>query len=533
MQNILNSDKLIDLKQFESFPTYIDYKKIFTEIALKRMTKAEERQLYRELCKNDLYFLLRYAMDRPDLNHPYLYEFTQIVQSHDTNVLYLCARGHYKSTVVTFAKTIQRILNEPNDVHCIFSVTDTVANPFLRQISNELRENSFLRYLFPEIIPEPNSDLLGMEKLTVLRQCRKKEATVESSGVITKMPTGRHYDHVIYDDLVTPETAVDPDILMSTYGRYQMSLNCVATNYTHIVIGTPYHYEDTYQHIRKDREFKQIIRPAEVNGQPVFMSRKELDRKREIMGLYVYNSQMLLDPTPSDQAFFDNSKVLSKEEADRIIPFEYRKDIKTMVILDPSISKKKTSDWCVCMAIRSFKYNELLYLEVLEYYSIREGNKNPTNILNILIDLCLKYNVQKPTIETIQYQEALVYRFHEICKERSLNMFVDEYKPSTNKEVRIKGLDPIINFGRLIIRPGMDVLMEEIQRFPHGTDDHLDCVSICLTKTPMIKTDNKPLNNIDRTERGDYNSVRVVNNNINYKRTFYNGQKPQWQRRSW
>lgn len=531
MQNTLNSEKLLDLGKFETFPTYIDYKKLFTEIALKKFTKSEEKQIYRELCKQDIYFLLRYAMDREDVCHPYLYDFSQEVQVNNTNTLYLCARGHYKSTLVTLSKTIQRILNEPNDTHCIFSVTDTVANPFLRQISMELRENAFLRYLFPEIIPEPNSDLLGMEKLTVLRECRKKEATVESSGVITKMPTGRHYDHLIYDDLVTPETASDPDILVSTYSRYQMSLNCVATRYTHIVIGTPYHYKDTYQHIRKDKLFKQVIRPAEVNGIPVFMTREELDRKKEIMGLYVYNSQMLLDPTPSDRAFFDSGKLISKEQAAITIPHDKRQEVKTMVILDPSISKKKSSDWCVCMALRTFKYNSLLYIEILEYYSIKEGDKNPTNILNVMIDLCLKYNVNRPTIETVQFQEALVYRFHEICRERGLSMFVDEYKPSTNKQVRIKGLDPIINFGRLIIRPEMREIKEEIERFPYGTDDHIDCIAIGMHKTPMYKTDNIPPNNVDRNTRGDYNGVKAINNNTNYKRTYYNGQKPSWQQR--
>ena len=536
MQNTLNTDKLLDEKCFEQFPTKYNYRKIFEEISLGRIIKSEAKQIYRELCKSDIYFLIRYAMDRPDINHPYLYMFANIVNDRESNTLYLCARGHYKSTFVTLGKTIQRILRDPDDTHCIFSVTDTIANPFLRQISNELRENGFLRYLFPEIIPEPNSDLLGMEKLSVLRNTRKKEATVESSGVITKMPTSRHYDHMIYDDLVTPETANDPDILNSTYERYKMSLNCVATNYTHLVIGTPYHYEDAYSFIRKDDEFENIILPAEVDGVPVFMTRQALDRKKKILGQSIYNSQMLIDPTPSDQAFFNKDKLVRKDiEQHKVIDDNKRVNRRRFVILDPSISKKKKSDWCVCMAVETFFHDGLLYMDILEYFSIKEGNKNPTRVINIMVDMCLKYNVNNPIIETVAFQEALVYRFKELTQERMLDMYVKQYKPRTDKQARIQGLDPVINFGRMYINSDMTEVIDEVGRFPHSHDDHLDCLSIAQEHTPKFVDTQTPTGNLDRTEANvfnvdrnkinNYNSVRVINNSPYKRSRIDNGQR--------
>lgn len=544
MQNMCqhpNPEKILDENLFENFSTYINYKSFFEQMELQKWNEEKRRSYYRELCLKDLYFLVRYAMDRSDVNREYTYNFAQIVQRYENDVLFLCARGHYKSTFITFGKTIQRILNDPNSTTCIFSVTNVTANPFLRQISDEFKKNEFLRYLFPEIIPPANSDLLGKERIEVLRSTTKKEATVESYGVTTNMPTGKHFDHTIYDDLVTPETAQNPEILTSTYEKYRMSLNCTAETFTQIVVGTPYHYNDTYAELRKDPSFTKIIMPAEVDGVPQFMTREELDRRKERMGNYVYNSQMLLDPTPSDQAFFNIEHLVYHREEGYIDP-DKRINPKMFVVLDPSISEKKNSDYCVGMAIEVFHFGEgqfvLPYMEVMEYFSIKEGNKNPTLILNKLIDLCLKYNVNKPIIETVAYQKVLIYRFNEIMQERGLRLFVDEYYPDSNKQVRIKALDPIVNFGRLTIKRGMKEVEEQLQRFPYGHDDHVDCISTVYSKIPILRSAKRPKNNVDRSQIPEYNSVKMLHKNSNkverqnYRREYYNGERPttSWRR---
>lgn len=544
MQNIQNNifteEQYLDEKIFETFPTEIDYKAIFEAVATHKITPTERKQIYRELCRSDLYFLLRYAMNREDMNNEWLYQRCKEVELYNNKVVHLWSRGHYKSTIGTLAKSIQDILINPNDTMCIFSVTDTIANPFLRQISTELNDNNFLRRLFPEIIPEEGSDMLGMEKLTVKRDSRKKEATIESSGVITKMPTSRHYDIVIYDDLVTPET-VNDGVLEQTYERFRMSLNCVATKYKIRIFGTPYHYQDVYAQIKQLGLYDVIEHPCydRVTGEPVFMTKESLEEKRLIMGDRVFNSQMRLDPTPTDEAFFRTDAIITED----IIPEYDRINRKMMVILDPAISKKKTSDYCVCMVIETFQYADnihsdipLQYIQVHEYFHIKEGNKNPTRILNVLVDFCLKYNVNRPIIETVAYQESLIYRLKEICAERNLRLYPDEFKPTTNKEARISSLDPIVNLGRLIIKPEMKEIIDQFKFYPHFNDDHIDCIATSLLRSNAIFHDMKPINNIDRFENGEYNSVkrvinnynrtlnqdRMVDNNVQYVQKWYN-----------
>lgn len=514
MSDQINLEKLLDENQFEDFDTYYDYKRIFVEIATGQVTKNEAKEIYRALCKEDIYFLLRYAMDRPDVQHPWLYKAMNELKQLDTHFLWMAARGHYKSTIGTTAMTIQDILNDPNQTFCIFSVTDTIAKPFLKQITDEFRGNDFLRYLFPEIIPKDNSDDLGYERLRVKRSSRKKEWTVESSGVITKMPTSRHYDVVIYDDLITPEIADEMSIVEQTYERWRMSLNCVTTEYKIRIFGTPYHYMDAYNQIEKTKMFEVRKYPCyNDDNEPIFMARKDIEFKRQIMGQRVFNSQMLLDPTPTDEATFNIDKLVYGCDIDDIDKIGRR----FHVVLDPAISKKKTSDYCVSMVVETFMYQNLLHMAVKEYFHIKEGNKNPTRVLNVLIDQCVKYGVRRPIIETVAFQEALVYRFNEVCRERGLKLGVDQFKSSTNKEVRIMRLDPIVNMGRLHVEPEHKEVIEQLRGFPHTHDDHIDCLATAYHYAPKKKDDKAPPGNVDRRTNRRYNSVRAMNNKP-YKR---------------
>jgi predicted phage terminase large subunit-like protein len=156
-------------------------------------------------------------------------------------------------------------------------------------------------------------------------------------------------------------------------------------------------------------------------------------------------------------------------------------------------------------------------MNVLEYFHIKEGNKNPTRVLNILIDQCLKYDVRSPIIEAQAFQEALTYRFYELIRERGIRLGVTEFKTTTNKDVRLMRLDPIVNMGRLHIKENMKEIIEQLAGYPHMHDDHIDCLATALHYAPKIYNDSAPRGNVDRMKRGVYNSVKMINNTT-YKR---------------
>ena len=116
-------------------------------------------------------------------------------------VLDLWAREHYKSTVITFAGSIFRIIRshgiEPPDKRevtiGIFSHTKPIAKGFLRQIKYELETNDHLQMVFDDIFyANPRKEASKWtedEGITVKRKSNPKEATVEAHGLVDGQPT--------------------------------------------------------------------------------------------------------------------------------------------------------------------------------------------------------------------------------------------------------------------------------------------------------------------------------------------------------
>ncbi|WP_282456912.1 hypothetical protein, partial [Mycoplasmopsis arginini] len=122
-------------------------------------------------------------LGRVDALHPWLYARCREVEKDPDNYLDLWAREHYKSSIITFAGTIQEIIRDPEITIGIFSHTKGVALKFWQQIKQELESNQLLVRAFPEIFyanPTKDSPRWSDQKgLCVKRKTNPKEATIE------------------------------------------------------------------------------------------------------------------------------------------------------------------------------------------------------------------------------------------------------------------------------------------------------------------------------------------------------------------
>jgi len=273
---------------------------------LKRVYNLDNPiEMLRELCKNDLYFLLRYALNRKDIEADYRSEeandwlFNQIraVQAEPDDMLDLWAREHYKSTVITYALTIQEIIKNPEITACIFSHTRPIAKGFLRQIKRELEMNENLKEWFPEIFYQnPQKEAVKWSEddgIMVKRKSNPKEATLEAWGVVDGQPTSKHYSLLIYDDIVTKESVTSPEMIEKTTDALALSYNLGANGGRRRFIGTRYHYNDTYRIIMERGTANPRIHPATddgtITGNSVFLTQEQLLKKYADFGSYTFS----------------------------------------------------------------------------------------------------------------------------------------------------------------------------------------------------------------------------------------------------
>ena len=164
---------------------------------MSALSEQEKLNTWRTLAKNDLFFLLVYVLGVSFANNQWVLDRCREYQADPYGHLDLWARGHYKSTIITFAGTIFEIINDPEITIGIFSHKLPIARAFVIQIKNALENNELLKALFPEIFykdPKKESPKWTEDKICVKRSTSRKEMTVEACGVVEGQPTGMHFD---------------------------------------------------------------------------------------------------------------------------------------------------------------------------------------------------------------------------------------------------------------------------------------------------------------------------------------------------
>lgn len=322
---------------------YLDYpgvREFYDKITAQNLPPKD----YALLGMNDRYFLLTGLMNRRDAFHPWLYDRCREVEKDPDGYLDLWARAHYKSTIITFAGVIQEAIGNPELTIGILSYSKETARAFLQQIKTELETNEKFQVCYPDVLWERVKDAptWSLEKgLVFRRRSNPKEATIEAHGLIEGMPTGRHFQMLVYDDVITERAVTNPDQIKKATESWEMSDNLgpsvgMARKWT---IGTRYHFGDTYGVAMERGVLIPRLYPAthngEIEGDPVFLDRDTWEKKKIAQRSQIA-SQMLQNPLAGSENMFNPSWFR---------PYEVRPAIMNVFIMgDPAASKSKSSD---------------------------------------------------------------------------------------------------------------------------------------------------------------------------------------------
>jgi phage terminase large subunit-like protein len=340
--------------------------------ALDECSEAERVDRMRHLCRTDLFFLLRYVCGRPDLHHPFFFDRCRELQAAPDGYCDLWAREHGKSSLGTFGLSLFHIINDPEVTIGIFSHTRPIAKSFLRQIKDELDGNVTLKTLFPDVLyARPDVEAIRWSEesgLVVKRLTNPKESTVEAYGLVDGQPTGKHFFVLIYDDVVTLESVNTPEMIQKTTEAWELSSNLGTANTRVRMIGTRYHFNDTWRAILEKGSATPRLYPATEDGtprgKPVLLTQPQLDKKLRDQGPYVFSSQMLLNPIADSKQSFQR-----KWFENRYDPLQVTwQNMSRCLLCDPASSMKKDSDY-TAMAVIGIADDENVYL--LDYFRDR------------------------------------------------------------------------------------------------------------------------------------------------------------------
>jgi predicted phage terminase large subunit-like protein len=491
-------------------------------VIFQGLTREQSNQLYlevleskdpiamRRLCQEDLFFLLTVAFKRKDMNHPWLYERIREVEASPNGHLDLWAREHYKSTIITYGKTIQDILVNPEITFGIFSHTRPIAKAFLEQIKRELEGNTFLQDLFPDILyknPQSEAAKWSLDSgIIVKRKTNPKEATIEAWGVVDGQPTGKHFDGLIYDDVVTKESVSTPEQIHKVTESWRLSLNLGANGGFARYIGTRYHMHDTYKVMMDQGSVKARVYPAtdngKIDGEPVFLSAETLANKRRDFGPYVFGTQMLQNPVADNAMGFKDEWL---RFYDRLGSFQ---GWNIYILVDPASKKKRSSDYTVMEVIGLAPDNNYYLIDaVRDRFNLTERTEKLFELHKRYKPIAVGYEQygMQSDIEHIKYvQEQENHRFN-----------ITEVGGSMPKEDRIQRLIPVFEQGRFYMPKTLHYynyekrrvdyidtfIKDEYTAFPVCIhDDMLDCRARIFdigAKFPQVKKqiDTQPIRN--------------------------------------
>lgn len=442
-----------------------------------------------ELGRKDLFFLLTRLLGRADMNKDWLFDRCMEVNAEPDGRLDLWAREHYKSTIITFGQTIRDILNNPEITFGIFSHSRRIAKGFLSQIKYELENNALLKVCYPDVLwtsPKREAPRWSLDEgIVVRRKSNPKEATIEAWGLVDGQPTGKHFQVLVYDDVVTRESVTTPEMIAKVTDCWALSLNLGARGGKRRYIGTRYHFNDTYRTILEREAAIPRVHTATIDhttkGAPVLLSPRELAEKRRQMGPYVFGCQMMQNPRSDAAQGFQEGWLRYWE----ISGPESWKEMNRYIVVDPAGEKKACSDYTVMLVIGIGEDGNYYLID-----GIRD-RLNLTERTERLLFLHRKYKPMAVGYERYGMQADIEHIRYEM-RIRNYRFEITELGGKIAKHDRIRMLVPLYEQGRFYLPmrcPFRDAegswreltkefIKDEFLAFPVSLhDDMLDCMA--------------------------------------------------------
>lgn len=446
---------------------------------------------------NDLYLYAKGVLGYRDMAWACHGSMCHYLDNHPSRFkLLLIPRGHYKTSVATISRQLQRVCRDVNSRQLLANETSTNAERFLSAIKGHVESNKRFRALYSSVIPKDTRRTRWSQKELVFnREWQGPEPTIDTIGM-TGAWTSRHYTHITFDDPISEEAAKSDLVMHDTITRIGkvFSLMCDVEVDTFDLIGTRWAFFDVYAYMMNwlGPKLARFIRGAVEDGVPIFPEKFSLETLADIrsapdMGEYLFSCQYMNNPRNPELQDFNVEDIrywrYSSDES-HVVLYEPDGEIKSVVsvgqldvtcCVDLAPAESTTSDRNAITVCGSTPDGDLLVLHVWA------KRTSPHGVIQELFNVKRRFDPRVFGIESVAYQKAFKYFLRAEAARQGLYLNVVEIKATGKKQVRIRGLQPIAATGHLYVHPTQHILRNELSDYPLGDhDDTADSLSMHL-----------------------------------------------------
>ena len=419
--------------------------------------------------------------------------------------LILLPRGHLKSTIETVGYSLWRLAQNPGLRILLANATAPMAEMFLRQIKNHLKNNKRFISLFGDITKGADKWTDAAIRLKMIAATDPKENTITAFGIGGNL-VSQHYDLMIYDDLVNRDNVHTADRIADVHQFYVDAQDLVddPLKTEQIMIGTRWHEEDLYGTIldpdNQEKDEWAVMKREAVEGDyeivrnsrgklcisggtvlyPFKYPRQALNRLLRSKGPSDFSAQYLNDPIPKGQSIF-------KYDFNYYDPHDVRGyEWSTYITVDPAFfdPKMKSADPDYTgIAVVKVPYTNDWYI-----WDLINQRFSPDELIKILFELDTKYKPKTIGLEATAWQKVIGYAARKEMRERNQFLPITELSHSgstaKSKTDRIQALEPRYANGSVYHNKNirhMHTLEQQLRRFPRTKkDDLVDALSMML-----------------------------------------------------
>jgi hypothetical protein len=400
--------------------------------------KAQDtvRAMLRELAKADLWLFLTEVLYHPEVEcredpltcckgfqafyeplHRHWCEWAQ----NDTveRRLLLAPRGHFKSTVVSYAKIVHAIIRNPNIRILLISALEKNAVNFGQQVKRAFQHNPRLRWLFPEFCVEPERQFGPKEEfVSPARTDFTLSAPTFTSAYLDASLASQHYDLIIMDDPIEAKHVATEEQAAKSRASYNKIIPLLDPptpgNPTSIImVGTRWAYFDLYSALVPEAQggtaatsqFQCIVRSAlEVdgkpdfeNGDPIFPTRFPRSRLLQLLDearaddrlgeVFWWNQYMNMCRPPDSTPFHEDW--FMEVDAASIPPLFQKMIVVDTALKDDTFNRKGLrGDYCVILVVGWDREGRLYVID-----GVRSNVMTSKIFCDFLVSYAQKYNV--------------------------------------------------------------------------------------------------------------------------------------------